>query len=370
MTFVIPNLSASEAFGGVTTGIDIFLSLAGKIGETQETRLRLLLTDQDFATSTDIFTDRALAAGFDSEHIEVQRLQTDADQILVRPNEIFVTYNWWTTLNIEPMLEAQAQHFGMPRKPLIYLIQEYEPVIFPFSSGHMLAREAYDTPRRLWGVFNSSNLKSYFNRQDHSVEREWVFEPVVNDRLRPFLAQVGQSQRKSQILVYGRPTVNRNCFPALIRGLKEWVERYPEFSDWDIISAGTPHDPVSLGNGRVLRSLGKLSLDEYAQTLLETSVGVSLMASPHPSYPPLEMAHFGVRVVTNGYTCKDWEGYHPNLSSAPSIAAAPLAAAIADACRAAGEAPSGYQDPDFVRSQKYPFMEDLARAVLDEIAAP
>ena len=52
-------------------------------------------------------------------------------------------------------------------------------------------------------------------------------------------------------------------------------------------------------------SLGKLSLDDYAAALSESAIGVSLMLSPHPSYPPLEMAQFGVRVVTNGFANKD-----------------------------------------------------------------
>lgn len=367
LTFVIPNLSASEAFGGVTTGIDTFLTLARRVGLTRKVQLRLLLTDPDFATSVGIFTDRAAAAGFDPSDILVQQLKSAHDEVAVRQNEVFVTYNWWTTLNIEALLSAQADHFGQQPKPLIYLIQEYEPVTCPFSSGHMLAREAYDTPKRLWGIFNSSNLKAYFDRQDHTVERGWVFEPVVNDHLRPFLEQVRGASRKKQILVYGRPTVNRNCFPALLRGLQKWARDYPEFADWDIISAGTPHDPVSLGQGRSLRSLGKMPLEDYARTLLESSVGVSLMASPHPSYPPLEMAHFGVRVVTNGYTCKVWDGYHPNLSSVSSMAAGPLSHAIAEACRAAETEPSDYQDPQFVRSEKYPFMGDLAAALLAQL---
>ena len=34
------------------------------------------------------------------------------------------------------------------------------------------------------------------------------------------------------------------------------------------------------------------------------SIGISLMESPHPSYPPIEMALFGVNVITNIYESK------------------------------------------------------------------
>lgn len=367
VTLVMPNLSNSETFGGVTTGIDIFLTLARAINAAQPLDLRVILTDPDQSTRSEIFTDRAHNAGFTPDAVAVQRIQSAADAIAIRRNESFVTYNWWTTLNIEPSLARQAAHFNQAGKPLLYLIQEYEPVIFPFSSGHMLAREAYDTPRRLWGIFNSSNLLNYFERQDHSVERGWVFEPVVSDHLRPFLEEVATSKREPQILVYGRPNVNRNCFPALIRGLKQWTADFPEFEDWEVISAGMPHDPVDIGNGRTMRSLGKLPLNEYARTLLESSVGVSLMPSPHPSYPPLEMAHFGLRVVTNSYTCKDLTGYHPNLISLNSISADALANGISEACRASQQTPSAFRNPDFVRDDKYPFIGGLAAELLAEI---
>lgn len=39
--------------------------------------------------------------------------------------------------------------------------------------------------------------------------------------------------------------------------------------------------------------------------MLDTYAGISLMSSPHPSYPPLEMSVFGIKVITNNYSNKD-----------------------------------------------------------------
>ncbi len=369
LTYVVPNLSPEEAFGGVTTGIDVFLNLAAGLRASRPLDLRLVLTDHDQSTTPAIFTSRAEAAGFDPAAIAVEKVRAQDNILAIRAQEIFVTYNWWATLNVNPLLERQAAHFGQAPKPLLYLIQEYEPAMYAFSSAQMLAREAYDAPERLWGIFNSGNLRSYFELQGHSTERGWTFEPVVNDSLRPYLDAAATSSRKPQIIVYGRPSINRNCFPALVRGLRHWASHYPQFADWQVVSAGTAHDPVELGDGRQIRSLGKLSLDEYASLLLESSVGISLMASPHPSYPPLEMVHFGLRVVTNSYTCKDLGPYHPNMLSLPAISAAALAAGIAKACAQAAAPPSDYRNPEFVRAEKYPFMADLVSAVHDAIGA-
>lgn len=39
------------------------------------------------------------------------------------------------------------------------------------------------------------------------------------------------------------------------------------------------------------------------------------MVSPHPSYPPLEMAANGIKVLTNTYENKDLSTLHENLES-------------------------------------------------------
>lgn len=132
-------------------------------------------------------------------------------------------------------------------------------------------------------------------------------------------------------------------------------------------SASGPHDPVDLGDKRKLTSVCKLSLEDYAQMLLRCSAGVSLMASPHPSYPPLEMAHFGLRKVTNGYFCKDLSSFHPNIQSVRSIAEANLAAALAEACRRSVNPPEAYANPTYIRTEHYPFMAELAEALAREL---
>ena len=65
-------------------------------------------------------------------------------------------------------------------------------------------------------------------------------------------------------------------------------------------------------------SLGKLTLDNYAKTMEESYLAVSLMVSPHPSYPPLEMSSFGVRVITNQYDNKDLGKFNDNVISVKS----------------------------------------------------
>ena len=86
------------------------------------------------------------------------------------------------------------------------------------------------------------------------------------------------------------------------------------------------------------------------------------MVSPHPSYPPLEMAAFGARVVTNGFGDKDLSGFSPLIESVrlPTIDA--LAQALVRACDAyeaeveVGKVREGYLD----REDPFDFMPELA----------
>jgi hypothetical protein len=64
-----------------------------------------------------------------------------------------------------------------------------------------------------------------------------------------------------------------------------------------------------------MRSIGKVSYSDYANLLAEIDIGVSLMLSPHPSYPPLEMASVGAICVTNSYENKNLSEWHPNIIS-------------------------------------------------------
>lgn len=369
VTSVLQFMTKGSDFGGAATGIDIFSRLAMALRQNSNADARVIITNAGPNSDPSIVTKYAEKAGLDIRPEQVQLVVSAGDTIEVRPREIFITQIWWNMLNFGRIRHIQADLFNAPPMPLIRLAQDYEPGWLEFSSAHMLARGAYDHTGPLWTIINSGSLARYIDVMAHSFDRRYVFEPVIVEALRPYLNRAGASKRLKRVLVYGRPSVARNCFGALVRGLKAWARDYPEFADWEIVSAGEPHEPVPLGDGRKLTSIGKLSLEDYAEMLLGSSVGVSLMASPHPSYPPLEMAHFGLNTVTNSYLCKDLANFHPNIISISSITDGELASAIAEACRRTpGAAPEAI-NPTYIRTETYPFLHDLARD-LCEVFAP
>jgi hypothetical protein len=364
ISLVIPTLAPERVFGGIATGLEIFLECGRRTGA----QLRILLDDFDRAIDRGLLEKWARRVGMDSSSIELRPRTSDVEPVEIGANDFFVAFNWWTALNIVPMIRQQRETFGGEQRPLIYLIQEYEPGFYPFSSTHLFARAAFELTDRVWGVFNSSQLHRYFRAQGHGFEREYVFEPRLAAAMRPFL-EAGPAEKEKRILVYGRPSIPRNCFPAIVLGLRDWAERYPEFSDWTVASAGARHRPVTIGDGRKMGSLGKLPIEGYAERLRSTAIGISLMSSPHPSYPPLEMAHFGVRTLTNGYFCKDLSTAHDNIVTLPDIAPRTLADGLAKACAQFEAAPqAGWARrshmPEYLEQGAYRFLDELAADIV------
>jgi hypothetical protein len=89
------------------------------------------------------------------------------------------------------------------------------------------------------------------------------------------------------------------------------------------------------------------------------------MASPHPSYPPLEMAHFGMRTITNSYANKNLSLAHENIISIPDVAPATIASALAAACSSFEASPdAGWHRrsnmPMFLADGPFEFLDQLA----------
>ena len=358
-SLVIPSIAPEKTFGGILTGIDIFLEIGKRAGAD----LRIILDEIGPIPAGNSVANRARTLGLSPEQIEIVPRLAEIPRIAVRSSDVFMVYNWWTALNLTDLLKQQSRHFAQAPKPFLYIIQEYEPHFHPFSSTHMMERQAFDPELPCWGIFNSGELYAYFRAQGHKLERNYVFEPQLNNSLRAVLAR-GRQKKAKRLLVYGRPAVARNCYPAVEKGVRAWAERYPEFADWEIVSAGLAHQPLTLAPGRVMTSAGKLGMEQYGELLTTSAAGLSLMSSPHPSYPPLEMAHFGLWTVTNTYTNKDLATSHENIISIGNIAPGTIADALALACRNFEADPDrGWHGkslrPSFLSEGSFAFLDDL-----------
>jgi GT2 family glycosyltransferase len=334
LNIITPSVDKKHVFGGIATALKFYYEVCEKGGFDG----RVIVVDAPvFPESSVLSPEYQLVKPEEHADIPYQVVPMGdryGKTFPVAKNDIFIATGWWTAYTISEVIRWQKATYGSAH-PLVYMIQDYEPGFYPWSSRYMMADSTYRSDIPVYAVMNSQLLRDFFDSKGYQFAKTWSFDPKLNDSLVKFLPAQGTAvSKKKQILVYGRPSTARNAFEVLIYGLKAWAAQQEDIAEWTILSAGEQHDDVDLGNGAVLHSVGKLSLQDYAQMMLDTYAGVSLMVSPHPSYPPLEMASFGVKTITNCYDSKDLTAFSNNIISLRSCAPRDIAAELTSICNA------------------------------------
>jgi hypothetical protein len=194
----------------------------------------------------------------------------------------------------------------------------------------------------------------------------------MNGVLRNLRRNLEKPKKSKQILVYGRPRAARNAFGLIVEALRIWRSQFSQASTWTVLSAGEPHKDIDLGDGVVMKSLGKLSLENYARVLNESAIGLSLMVSPHPSYPPLEMSHYGMWVITNNYENKNLSLWHDNIISLDDSSPESIAHNLRILCqRVEADPTSGWYGQSYLKhylsdEPPFPFIEEI-RGLLQKL---
>jgi hypothetical protein len=327
LTLLLPTLNPEKVFGGISSAIRLFREMSEKLGSDVDYRIISLNEPVDMAAMTTVPDYTLLSLG--AENTEIPFSVMDASglkdgELPVRRNEVFMATAWWTAVLGFRMKDMQKSHFKTDN-PIVYLIQDHEPDFYGWSSKFMMARSTYMRRDDTIAVINSEELAEFCARQ-YTFKEVFCMTYKVNAPLRNSFTPL---EKEKLILVYGRPTVSRNAFELLMDGLCIWQQNNPmQAKDWKIISLGETYSPARASHVSNLSVQGKVQLKEYADILCRASVGVSLMVSPHPSYPPLEMAEAGVFTITNTYDGKDLTKRSPNIYNVDILTPEQIAAAI------------------------------------------
>ena len=334
LNLILPTLQPGKVFGGLSTALRIFAALGEALGDRFDARIVSTSDAVDLLSAREhpAFRLWPIDAVSDGEpRTIVDATDLDGGELTVRPNDVFIASAWWTAVNAFHFQAAQAMHHGAAR-PVVYLIQDHEPDFYGWSSRFGAARKTYRTGQPMLPLFNSEELacfmgETYGMRDGYVIP--FVIDPAIRDGLRPL-------PKERVILVYGRPGTPRNCFEVMLQSLVAWQQQNPvEAARWRIVSAGEAFDTSRMPRVANFSVTGKLPLSGYAELLSRASVGISLMMSPHPSYPPLEMACAGVKTVTNSYATKDLSRRSPNIISVADVTVADVLAAMEQAMEAA-----------------------------------
>jgi len=329
LNLIVPAVDGARTFGGIRTALDLFEAIGADGVERRIVSFKPL--PADVADVTPGY--RPVDAGEDPEiPLQVTSLDPTSGTIAVRHRDIFVATFWTTAELVGRVRRWQAATYGSAPERSGYVIQDFEPGFYPLSAQWLLARATYDDPGGTVAIFNTPDLRDYFHGAGIRFEDEFAFEPRILPALRAAMSRP-RVARSRTIVVYGRPGTPRNAFPAIVDGLRAWRATDDRAEAWEVVSIGRLHPDVELGGGSPMRSLGKLDLEAYASLLRSASIGVSLMVSPHPSYPPLEMAHLGMLVLTNRFGAKDLATWHTNIATIGDVSAEAIAAALSALCR-------------------------------------
>lgn len=334
LNLMIPTIQPEKFFGGISTALDVTISIINNLKIDYD--LRIFITS-DIVTGIAInnlgtrfgYNFTSVSPSDDLKGLTLVSLYEKKDfPASIRKNDIFLATAWWTADLSQRLMDVQYSMFGKHQK-MIYLIQDFEPGFYPWSNKYCLAEATYKK-KNIIALINSEELYEFFLKRYKFIASHCIpykLNSIIKSKLQ-------KNKKKKTIIVYGRPSVHRNCFYIIVEGLRIWQRRNPSLNtSYQISFVGEDlnrNDIDELENATVL---GKLNLDNYANLLSEASIGISLMASPHPSYPPLEMASAGCYTITNRFDCKNLTLRSKNIKSLDTVCPEALADALDEALK-------------------------------------
>lgn len=324
VTIVTDNINAGSLYGGVGTALMLGALLAENCGAS----LRIVTRHE--AAHTDnlqhILRIAGIALSHEPQFLLAPPLRDDA-RVDVMEDELFLTTSWWTT----------AAVLGtVPDRQILYLLQEDERMFYSFGDQRLYCEQ----------TISNSNIRFAINSQlmyEHLIEdgfsniaRNGVyFEPAFP----PEIFHRRHHQGKRRFMFYARPRGHdRNLFYFGLQVMREVVERGLLPSDeWEIMFVGKEVPRLTLDGETPITAVEGMSWSQYAEFIGTIDVALSLMYTPHPSYPPLDLAASGAVVVTNQFGNKtSLQRYSDSILTAPLEIGA-LANAVAAAVQQAAQ---------------------------------
>ncbi|VWD14258.1 rhamnosyltransferase WsaF family glycosyltransferase [Burkholderia contaminans] len=319
LNLLIPGAEKSKGYAGVSEALRLFSGVKEALGGDFD--CRVISTDIPMSNQYAPEPGQSICDICDDDankiNVVCDGTKRSSLPISVRQSDVFVATSWWTAKLARDILKQQETIYGSSPGKYVYLIQDYESGFYPWSSKFMLAESTYKYPDEVIPVFNTEILADYFKREGYFDEGH-VYNPPVNEEI---MSAVDRTQRRENVmLIYMRPHAQRNCLEFADSLIAYATQKDPEFwRDWRFLAVGEDFDANSYLSTDRIEVFGRLTLDEYARWLSVARLGLSLMVSPHPSYPPLEMAEAGLLVLTNTYKNKNLSDLHENIRSFDSF---------------------------------------------------
>jgi O-antigen biosynthesis protein len=206
-------------------------------------------------------------------------------------------------------------------KAKFYMVQDFEPAFYPAGTLSALSDATYRFG--FAGLVNTPGLgEIYASYGNPAVSFVPAVEAVSDNPVKPSAA----SGAPVQVVLYGRPSTDRNAFELIASACVQIKERLGD--GVRIVSAGEAFDPDAVGLGGVVENLGLLTtLEEVRDLYADSDIGVCFMLSKHPSYQPFEYLAAHAVPVCNVNPATGWMLRHEENC----LLTEPFPGAIADA---------------------------------------
>lgn len=366
---LVPSIEPAHVYGGISTALKVGKDIYASLGSRWS--LRILVTSSNVSAEGLVYIQQL----FKSCSLSIIHAHNERDNGIVdmscqkyvplslKACDVFFATAWWTADKAFSLRKLAIDRFSRAPR-VIYLIQDFENGFNAWSEKYALCDSTYKRPDETIAIINSEELANYM-----LVRYQWssvyCLRYQANQKV---AAAIREAPKKPYIVVYARPSVQRNLFRLILSALEVWQLSRPDQSrKYKVFFAGQDFNRKTISKIENSKLCGKLSLEDYADLISEASLGISLMLSPHPSYPPLEMASAGMRVITNAYECKDLTQRNNNIVNVQRLTIESLsgeisrqidliegAMALPDSCGSLGSGERAIQDiPLFHASAEY-----------------
>ncbi len=303
LSVVTDSINKGSLYGGVGTAI----IMAALISRESGARLRIVTRTERAHTAglQSVLATYGITLPHDVEFAYAP-FYDESYEIDTFDNELFITTSWWTT----------AATLGSVRSEnIVYLLQEDERMFYPHGDEHLRCSRVLAHPdirfvintRLLFDHLVASGLSNI------ATNGTWFEPSFPKEVFQPGLR--GENTKRS-LMFYARPNNVRNLFYFGIEILEAAIARgIIDLQKWDIILVGKDIPKIRFDEGRYSPEAKEhLNWTQYAALAGQTDLGLCLMYTPHPSYPPFDLAASGAVVVTNRFANKqDLSGYSENI---------------------------------------------------------
>jgi hypothetical protein len=300
LNVLVPGLTLRSMSGGPNTAFNISYRMAQR-----GVPVRYISTDVAMQRDLEGLWSHLHAITGIRERLPIVQFACGFDRKVPLPigaNDVFFATAWWTAQMVKHALPYTT------RRRFLYLIQEFEPGLYPWSSEYALALETYGLD--YYALINERLLAEHLCQERIGrfadpafLERCAMFEPAI-DRA-AFHPEPKAPDRPRRLLFYARPVdARRNLFEMTLYALRLACEQGVFTGPWEMFFLGERLPDIELAPGFAIRSLRWMSFEDYAREMRAADVLVSMMLSPHTSYPPLEIAACGGIALTSEYSVK------------------------------------------------------------------